>query len=202
MMYDFHTHHLQCAAGLVSVEIGQLSKVRYGSLELHPWHLPQEISPEWRTAVLSAAAVGEIGLDKLKGAPFDLQLGLFKEALAIADSLHKPVVIHCVRAADEVIRCCQPYPEMPKLIHNFNSKVVHLENFFRHGFWVSFGPESIGRPEYLPLLRQHLDRIGFETDDRENTIDDVYSLAAAALGRSPVEIAALGEHNFCKFLGI
>ncbi len=202
MIFDFHTHDLQCAAGLVSVEIGQLPQVRYGSLELHPWHLPSDITPEWRAAALSAVAIGEIGLDKVTGQPFDRQLRLFREALAIADSLHKPVVIHSVRATDEVIACCQPYPDMPKLIHNFNSKVVHLEKFFKYGFWVSFGPGSIHRPEYLPLIRQHLDHVGLETDDTQNTIAEVYRQAAAALGMPLAEITTLLEHNFCNFLGI
>jgi len=202
MMFDFHTHDLQCAAGLVSVGVDELPLVCRGSLELHPWHLPSFITSGWRAAAQNAAAIGEIGLDKLRGAPWDRQLALFVEALAIADSLQKPVVIHCVRAAGEITACCQKYPEMPKLIHNFNSKVSHLQQFFERGFFVSFGAESIQRPEYLSLLRQYPDRIGFETDDGKDSIDRVYSLAAAALGRPLAEITALGEYNFCNFLGI
>ena len=54
-------------------------------------------------------ALGEIGLDKLKGPSMEVQLAVFKEQIALSEKLELPVIIHCVRAWNELVLVKKTY---------------------------------------------------------------------------------------------
>ncbi|MGR9114694.1 MAG: TatD family hydrolase, partial [Gammaproteobacteria bacterium] len=113
---DIHSHHRQSdnCFRIISLDTRTFSpEVRYDhpySLGLHPWFIEQQDCEEALRKIAAALddrnmlAVGECGLDKLTTAPMSLQESLFKAQLHLAEQAGKPLLIHCVRAFNELIR--------------------------------------------------------------------------------------------------
>ncbi len=206
MARDFHTH-LPAPAGtaLRSVPPAEAGIVRYTSLELHPWFLPEEtapFSPEFLAAAERADALGECGIDRLRGPSPESQQFWFRQLLALAEILRKPVVIHCVRALPELLSELRPYPGLRKLYHGFRGSPELLQELLNHGFHVSLHPAAAERPGIAPFLRQrNLDRIGFESDDTPGGIVPVLERAARALGLPYPELEAATDRTFHEFIG-
>lgn len=196
--FDFHTHNANSPPGvtaLISRPAPLPEDGRLYSLQLHPWHLAgPELPAGFRDNAARAAAIGEIGLDRLRGPELSVQRQAFRAALEVAAALHKPVVLHCVRAAAELRSDLKPYPEMKKLLHGFRGGVGELETWLKLGFFVTLGPNAL-RPEFAPFAGV---RIGLETDDGKIPITELYRQAGELFG---ADFAAVNRRNFEAFLG-
>ncbi|MGB8713866.1 MAG: TatD family hydrolase [Onishia taeanensis] len=85
-------------------------------------------------------AVGECGIDARFEDTLDAQWVLFKAQLRIAKARHLPVVIHCVRANDQVARCLKEVG-LPAggLIHAFAGSLQQAQRFLALGFVLGLG---------------------------------------------------------------
>ncbi|WP_458525776.1 TatD family hydrolase [Onishia taeanensis] len=85
-------------------------------------------------------AVGECGIDARFEETLDSQWAVFKAQLRIAKARHLPVVIHCVRANDQVAKCLKEIG-LPAggLIHAFAGSLQQAERFLALGFVVGLG---------------------------------------------------------------
>lgn len=197
--FDFHTHNTNPPPGvaaLISRPAPLPEDGRLYSLELHPWHLAgPELPAGFRENAVRAAAIGEIGLDRLRGPELPVQRQVFRAALEVAADLHKPVILHCVRAAAELRSDLKPYPGMKKLLHGFRGGVRELEAWLELGFFVSLAPNAL-RPEFAPFAGE---RIGLETDDGAIPITELYRQAGEVFG---ADFAAVNARNFKAFLRI
>ena len=76
---------------------------------VHPWYADRESVASILPQLETAQAVGETGLDALRGPGHEIQLTRLREQLALARRRGLPVVLHCVRTfeelMDEVTRC-------------------------------------------------------------------------------------------------
>ena len=73
-------------------------------------------------------AVGEAGLDKLADAPMDLQVEVFRCQACLAEEVGKPLVIHLVKAVDELLKVKRDLrPSNPWIIHGFRGKAALVE---------------------------------------------------------------------------
>ncbi len=197
MASDFHTHKPKSAArALVSLPPERIGEYPLASLELHPWRLPEKLEPlgaEFFAAAERAAALGEAGLDRLRGPSLEVQQAYLAEVLKLARELGKPVVFHCVRALPELLHAVRNFPGN-KLFHGFRGKPEALEQLRKHGFYV-----SLGTLDLLPYLRQAgFERIGFETDDSELPIESILAEASLLAERDLEEET---DRTFDAFLG-
>jgi TatD DNase family protein len=177
------------------------------SVGLHPWFLTKENFKkdfEMLSQLVhnqDVMTIGECGLDSMKGEDLAFQTMAFEAQIRLAESVSKPVVIHCVRAFGEIVALKKRLkPTVPMLIHGFNKKQTVLTELLRHGFFISIGasilpkngvsrfsgcqnvPYTEGSPSSEILRKIPLDRLFFETDDAENVdISDVYNTAAKVL---------------------
>ncbi len=149
------------------------------SVGIHPWDTVSEISPDLWLRLENACgdsqvlAVGECGIDLLKGGPLFRQMQVFRRQAELAESLCKPLVIHCVRAHDIVIGIKKELkPRQNWVIHGFRGKPTVARMLLDAGMWLSFGPRF--NPDSLEVTP--LDRILAETDDSDLSIDDVIGL--------------------------
>ena len=85
-------------------------------------------------------AVGECGLDYRKNqADKRLQQQFFHAQLDIAHRRDKPVVIHSVRATEEVISSIKNYPGLRGMVHSYSGSHEQAMQLIGLGFCISFG---------------------------------------------------------------
>ncbi|NJM16634.1 MAG: hypothetical protein HC896_15845 [Bacteroidales bacterium] len=93
---------------------------------LHPWFIKPETEENDFLAIENACkekkimAIGECGLDKLKAPPMARQIEIFNRHVALSETYKIPMIIHCVRAHDQVIAARQAQlASMPWILHGF-----------------------------------------------------------------------------------
>jgi TatD DNase family protein len=134
---DIHNHGATPAPGIFTVETLMAHEEREPqnirgmafSFGIHPWHLDGKNHDQLIARVikiagnLDVAAIGEAGFDRIKGPAPELQQRTFEEQVEISEELKKPMVIHCVRAWDELLKVHKKLkPKMPWLVHGFRGK--------------------------------------------------------------------------------
>jgi TatD DNase family protein len=193
---DFHNHQ-QCREDrtdiieIVSLHLGKDAPHYYYTIGKHPWWTEAVLSQEEEkqlTRQLSnehCLAMGEMGLDNLKGPAMPLQMDILRSQLRLARELAKPVIIHCVRAYDQLLQIKKEFPEIKQwCIHGFARHEVLAQQLIDKGFYLSLMPVGRLTDKYQKLLLSlPPDRFFLETDSMPNIlIEDIYLQAAAVLG--------------------
>lgn len=116
------------------------------SAGIHPWETCAPISEDiwsWLQTVAAdcrVAAIGECGLDTLKGGPMPVQESVFLRQAIIASQYQKPLIIHCARAWHRLLALRKELPDnVPLVIHGFRGKPQLAEQLLGAGFGLSFG---------------------------------------------------------------
>ena len=155
------------------------------SVGIHPWYLSDgDLQQQMRWLEMMAddgrvIAIGEAGLDRRCGTPLELQLTAFKFVVGVAESHRLPLVVHCVKAASDIVGLKRALsPSQPWIMHGFRGKPELAESLLRHGFFLSFGERF--NVEALKLTP--LDRLFLETDECASGIGDIYNKVAAVRG--------------------
>jgi TatD DNase family protein len=131
-------------------------------------------------------AIGETGLDRLKGPSSDLQIPVFKKHIELSEKLSKPVIIHCVKAWEELIRIRREVkPTQPWIIHGYRGKPELTERLVGEGFLFSIGDNiNVDSMQLIPL-----GSLFCETDEGEMPISRVYLQTSRALNMNVEEFA-------------
>jgi TatD DNase family protein len=219
VLIDFHHHHfeVQEEEGSSIRSFHQLEQDEFAfwtgscSVGLHPWYLSaqeeiREGQLNWMKEAANAPKVkliGECGLDKLCGPDLALQQLAFEHCLHLAEELHKPLVIHCVRAYEELLAIYQRIqPTVPWIVHGFNRKPSVLASLLKQGFYVSFGAAILKpySPAAQSLVETPLEQLFLETDDKLLPIADLYARAAQLKGILPEDLEAALYHNWKRII--
>lgn len=199
---DVHTHCPEEGSALCfqiqSLHLGEeicerTSGRSFVSIGLHPWRaedLTEEGLLLLEQKLLSSprvVALGEAGLDRICSTPYSKQLHFFREEARLADRLDLPLIIHLVRAQEDILRLNKELrPRTPWLIHGFRGKPQQAEQLLRAGFYLSFG--RYFHSESLALAYGE-GRAFLETDDVPDlSIASVYEEASRSLGISLEEL--------------
>lgn len=184
---DIHTHRLDADGALISVDPRRFDPQlgRCYSVGFHPWQDLEHLPPADYELLASCAlhpqvlAIGETGLDRRRGAPLALQQEAFVRHLELAHRLGKPVVAHCVKAAQDILaaRHGAGLDGVRLIIHGIRGNEHVARALLDAGCYLSFGHQfNVAALQVTPL-----DRLLIETDDAIHvTIHDV----AAALAQS------------------
>jgi TatD DNase family protein len=178
------------------------------SLGLHPWFLTKEnfdFDFNEITQLIDnqqVVMIGECGLDKLKGADLAFQSDAFAAQTRLAESYGKPVVIHCVKAYNELILLKKKLkPKVPWVVHGFNQNEQILKELLKNDFFISIGAQILRSPtnasKCLPLIP--LDKLFFETDETQLPIKHVYKAAGKLLD---LDLVVLQEKIYKNFQNI
>ncbi|MCD6019061.1 MAG: hydrolase TatD [Bacteroidetes bacterium] len=205
---NIHTHHLSKDDGvfLFNNRFGFDNTVysdSFFSVGIHPWDADTDISMDefekWIQHT-NCLAIGECGLDKLKGPDPEMQKEKFIQQLDLAVKYQKPVIIHCVKAFDELIDICRPYQtKIPLMIHGFNKSQELALQLIGHGFYLSFN-HIIFKKENFDFCSVPLNKTFLETDTNANVaIHEIYDLASNHFN---VEIDNLKEEIYRNFTDI
>lgn len=173
---------------------------------LHPWFVSEDewerdAQWDWLERVAREKKVlllGECGLDKLQGPDLADQQLVFEHSLSLAEQLQKPMVIHCVRAYEELFASVQKIkPTVPLIIHGYARKATVLKPLLERGFYVSYGvailhPNSAAAQS---LAQTPLEKLFLESDDKMLPIADLYARAAQIKGLSVQELETALQNN-------
>jgi len=211
---DIHTHGSDQVPGIFMVEnlMAHEGKSPADAPRLaftcgiHPWYLSDINHNKLIDNVLititnkSVIAVGEAGFDKLKGPAMELQRRTFEEQVTIAEEYKMPVVIHCVRAWDELLSEHKKLrPKMNWLVHGFRGNKELASQLISKGMYLSFWFDFVMRPESADLLKSlPADRIFLETDGADIDIRDIYNKVSSDLGitTDKLKTIILSNYNF------
>jgi TatD DNase family protein len=188
--FNFHTHKFTNQAYVLEL-VNQYPQefdatIPFYSIGIHPWYILEDRIEadleiiESKLQEKKCLALGECGLDKRIEIPLELQQIVFEKQLVLAQKYNKPVVIHCVAAFQEVIDTKKRLNiSVPMIIHGYSKSLQLAEQLLNNGFYISFGKYLLRNPE-LELVFKSIpnDRFFLETDTVEETISEVYALAA------------------------
>jgi TatD DNase family protein len=212
---DIHTHCGKPAAGVFMIDClmaheerlpADIRGVQY-TYGIHPWFLNENNHEQLISSVEKLAshpcviAIGEAGFDKLKGPSTDLQRKVFEKQVIIAEAYMKPVIIHCVKAWDELLAANKKLrPEMPWIVHGFRGTPELAKQLLSRGMYLSFWVNFVIRPESSRLLNElPKERIFLETDGADVDIKDIYWKVANDLNVSVEELKNIILKNFREF---
>lgn len=202
---DIHTHHIAPQPeGVIAVSPESFFPMdgQLYSLGIHPWDTLKEPTPtEWEKFERIAGqpeivAVGECGIDKIKGGPLFLQLLVMKKQIEISEKLQKPLIIHDVKSHDIIVGLKRNLkPTQKWLIHGFRGKPTVARMMTDAGIYLSFGEKF--NPETLKTVSQ--DKMLAETDESKLSIEEIIENINMVL---ETDIKERIYENTSEFLGL
>jgi TatD DNase family protein len=209
MYIDLHTHYPCRTAGVIEIVNRYFDQPPTGaaleSVGLHPWYLEADRMEEaiaWLAQQAEApncVAIGESGLDRLTRTPMNLQNIAFEASVKTAAAVGKPLIIHCVRAQEDIIAAHKRLrPQGAWVIHGFNKKPAVADLLLKADIYLSFGAAIMpsGSPAAVALKQTPDHRFFLETDDQSAiTIEAIYEKAAAIRGVSVALLKTQMEAN-------
>lgn len=200
MYYDIHTHQVSSSEEKTSItnivvrgkfgdEMGENS---YYSCGIHPWYIDdiqRQFTKLSALAILpQVIALGEAGLDKLAETELSVQTEVFRMQVELSEKVQKPLIIHCVKAWDELFGIRKALsPRMPWIIHGFRGNGQLAEQLIQKGMFLSFGAKY--NPEALSIAWPKSMLV--ETDESNQSIQQVYEQLAFSLN-VPMELFVSG----------
>lgn len=188
MKVNIHTHHPKSGERTIS------------TLGIHPYDAEgvttDSIFAIERTA-LEYDAIGEIGLDYSTNINKEAQILLFKAQLEVARHLNKGVVIHCVKAFEEVMNILSRYNLPFVIFHGFIGSPEQALRAAARGYYLSFGHRTFRSPKSIEALKvTPANLLFFETDDSSINIEQIYRQVSEVLGIPVPMLECVTNENF------
>jgi TatD DNase family protein len=186
---DVHSHQYLTAPHTITVVnvhegFSALNDENYFTAGLHPYHIKDETaSGELEKLKVAATknnviAIGECGLDKVCGTDFNLQHDYFRQQIELAKIVKKPLIIHCVRAYDEVLSTIKSAAfDLPVIFHGFNKSKQLAQQLLDEGYYLSFGKYILESRTSEIAESIPVERLFLETDNSSVPIDVIYRAA-------------------------
>ncbi|WP_310554716.1 TatD family hydrolase [Flavobacterium sp.] len=208
MFYNIHTHKSSNQDGILEI-VNQYPQefddtIPFYSIGIHPWYIDEDRLEsdlqiiEEKLQLKNCLALGECGLDKRIETSFETQITVFEKQIELAKKYKKPLILHCVSAYQEVIEIKKRLQiEVPILIHGFSKNEQVAKSLLDNGFYLSFGKYLLRNPELEQVFKQVPNNQFFlETDTIEESLEEVYTLAAKYKNTEISEIQKQIQSNF------
>jgi TatD DNase family protein len=214
---DIHRHSVEkgkadiVVRNLFPTESSEIQVNNYYSVGLHPWKihnsdLKSDLQKVRNLASNNAViAIGETGIDKSISTDFNIQKQVFSEHIDISHNNNKPIIIHCVRAYDELLKMRKESGyKLPWIIHWFNASPEMGADLVKKGCYLSFGITLFKESSkaFRTFLEIPVESVFLETDDAAITITEIYKKAAEIKQINLVELQKQINTNFYNCFGI
>ncbi|MCX2742546.1 TatD family hydrolase [Mangrovivirga sp. M17] len=203
--FNIHSHNFpsdnlkdQVIYQVMAHEYDSLPDLPYMSIGIHPWHFEdQKIEDQWAkiekwATSENVVAIGESGLDYAIDQDRKLQEEIFIRHIELSEQTQKPLIIHCVKAHNELVRVRKKTRAKQQwIVHGVNQKLKSLTSLLERDIILSFGKALL---EEKSNARKVIRELGmgsflFETDDEENSmINSIYKEAANILDKNEEQI--------------
>lgn len=195
MFVNLHTHILSNSSN--TLEIKNIDNVaeftaptNYYSVGIHPWKINEntyksEIEIVKKLAIKkNVIAIGECGLDKLINIDFKIQDLVFRSQIILAEQVQKPLIVHCVKAFDELIRIKKELKiSVLIIVHGFNNKKEIAAQLLKNDIYLSIGKALLNENSNASknISSLPIEKIFLETDDADVSIKSIFEAAAKQL---------------------
>ena len=193
--FDFHTHRLDATGALISVDPRRFEPQpgRWYSVGFHPWDTTGELGIADYNLLEQCAshpqvlAIGETGLDSLRGANMAVQHEVFARHLTC----------QCIEVGNifHLYGCGQCFSKCYDLTAD-DLGMMPIYFGVDDGCYLSFGMKF--NPH--ALQETPLDRLLIETDEDPTPIDEVAAAIAAQLHMSADEVISQTSNNARRLL--
>lgn len=175
---DIHSHRIT-ADDITVANLSYFDTIPsegFYSIGIHPWMTDKDNNTlallfdkiKANAGLENVVAIGECGIDLLRGASIDKQKDLFIKHIELSESVNKPLILHAVKSFDILLRLKKKYlPSQEWIIHGFRGKPQLASQLLGNGFSLSFGEKF--NPQSVAVVPD--DRIFFETDESNLDID-------------------------------
>lgn len=150
-------------------ELQPTVKIGFGT---HPWHIDCEYSADELEELLRAQIqlhqpnfIGETGLDALKP-NLNLQLEYLNIHLKLAQEFNLPIVLHCVRAHNQLLQILGSYPQVRGMVHAYNGNTDTAKQYRRKNMQLGIGSTILNQDSQLckSITRIPIDQLLIESD--------------------------------------
>ncbi|MBP3482273.1 MAG: TatD family hydrolase [Alistipes sp.] len=153
------------------------------SIGIHPYDVDNEDLDSIAGRIGEVQAIGETGLDYIRGGDRRRQLELLRGQLDIARERKMPVILHCVRAFEPLMKVLGEYDLPAVIFHGFIGSPQQAQRAVARGYYLSFGRRTFSSPRTVEALRATpLRNLFLETDDDPTDIEEIYAAAAVIKG--------------------
>jgi TatD DNase family protein len=175
------------------------------SCGIHPWYIQhnwEDQLHQLQAKILNnyCIAIGECGLDKLKGPDFEIQKNVFAAQIKLANEFNLPLIIHSVKSNQEVLLLLRQLNNRVKVIfHGFNNKLTTANQLINQGYFLSFGKALLKQNSNATNVLKSIpyEKFFLETDDDKNlSIEEIYFRASEILN---IPLQKLKEDLFLRF---
>jgi len=212
---DLHTHQIIDQENVVSVlshnlfdPLPQVDAPHFFSSGAHPWFIKPSMETDSLVTKLKKLSqeprflcIGEIGLDRLKGASLDVQTLWLENQIEYACTINSPaVILHCVRAFDLFLAILKKSKYGGAFIFHDYSGNASITKALINDPRVYF---SLGNSIHRQNSSEHffslnLGKIFFETDDSDRNIKESYSTFSKRSGVDLNELKSAVGDNFSR----
>lgn len=171
------------------------------SFGIHPWQSEtyQQLVDKVNIQIKDkyCIAIGEIGLDKLKGPDLEIQKSVFIDQLKIAEENNLPVILHCVRSWNELQLIKKNIqPKQPWIFHGFTKSSI-LPEVLNEKIMISIGSAILNNSTLQKSLNTiPNDQLFLETDESEVPISAIYEKVSELKNIPLQQLEELIENNF------
>lgn len=178
-IYDIHTHDVRRENSVISVSPDMFTPQPslYYSVGIHPWDSLIATTNDLQSLqniVIDnqVVAIGETGIDRLKGAALEQQIELLEQHILLSEKHQKPLILHVVRAIDIIIALHRKHkPTQQWIIHGYRGNEQSAQQLLRENIHLSFGEKfNVKAVEITPL-----EKLWIESDESPADISSIYS---------------------------
>lgn len=217
-LIDAHTHGNPDPSRVTALRSFHLEEVGsrawkdapFRCLGLHPWFvdattldldlgLLEEIARRG-----DLVALGETGLDRVRGPDLALQRRAMEGHVVLSESLRLPLVVHCVRTGADLLQLRKSSrASRPWILHGWNGSREQTQQVLESGCVPSFGASLLreGSPTRGILAGLPEGAFLLETDDAPVDISVVEAEAVALRGTDSVTLREQLHRTWVKVFG-
>lgn len=207
-IYDIHTHSTSCAChAIISVSPAEYAPLpqQYYSVGIHPWDSMHATAAGVEKLQQTAqhaqvVAIGECGIDTLRGGDASHQIALLKQHIITSEELQKPLILHIVKSTDKLLALHKElHPRQQWIMHGFRGNATTAQQLLDKGIQLSFGAKY----NRETLLLTPLEQMWVESDEESNNIEEIYCRIASDKGIEIEELKNTMRYRAEKlFLGL
>ena len=181
--FDFHHHDAGKNLGIYNLKFNEIPPENCFSAGIHPDAVADDFEEKlnWLrdiSAHKNCVAIGECGLDGLIDVDEKLQQKAFLAQIEIANSVKKPLIIHCVKRFSQLLKF-RKMSKVPMIIHGFNKRKTIGDDLLKNGLCLSFGKSVLYNVNLQDFVKHlPIEKLFLETDSADFEIKELYQKVA------------------------